>query len=200
MNRLRVAAALACALLSLGGGFKREIILYGEPFPNTLAVLVDASGSMQGEKYACAIRQAMWVAEQADDAGRVRFYEINDATAAEPQAWIKLPNAEALAVARTWLSSISPTEGTDLAAAAREVLALEESPLGVVIITDADVDGGPEKTRKAIADANGRRKEPATIGIVAIAPTEDHETLARDVASAAGGAYVRLRPKEARKP
>ena len=216
MRRILLVAVLA--LLCVGGGYVRRTLIYGTQFPAVLIILVDNSGSMAGAPYACAIRQAMWVADQAGDGARVRFVTFgaqvvwqdrpatrgseptrtNDAgvvIAADP--WIKLPDAEALALSRAWLEYQGTGGGTYLAAGVEAALAVDESPLGLVIVSDCEPDGGHDSTRKRIEIANAARKHgAATIGIISVAPAANAQRFALLVAGSAGGPVIELEAKK----
>lgn len=176
---------------------RRELIVHGYTFPETLAIVVDGSGSMAGPSYDIAIREAIAIATQATDGSRVRVYHFSYDTfsyPSAPSAWIRLPDEEEIACARAFLISRGAHGTTGMVAALDEVLALEESPLGVIVISDADPDGGPDSAAEKIHAANLRRKEPATIGFIAIEPGRGSaDRLGASVARASGGSYVRLR-------
>lgn len=194
---LRAMIFAAGLVACLGaGGYRRTIQLRGTEFPNTLVVLVDNSGSMAGEPYGCAIRQALWVTEQASDGARVRFAAFGQSTVWERDDWTKLPDAEALAISRVWLQSRGTSGNTFFADAVEEALRIEESPLGVVVISDCDPTETLEETRARIARANASREPgPATIGVISIAPKAEQERFALLVASDASGPAVKLEPK-----
>ena len=178
------------------GGYRRQVLLHGQQFPASLVVLVDNSGSMDGAPYACATRQATWVAAQASDGAKIRFATFGEEVVWERPGWTKLPDAEALATSRAWLLSRGTAGNTALADAVEAALALEESPIGVVVISDLEPDGGHDATRERIAKANAARKSPATIGIISVAPGRDAKKVALLVAEAAGGPVVELEAKK----
>ena len=186
----RLALLLLIPLLLGGDRPVREILIHGRPFPNRVAILVDRSGSMAGKKHGMAVHEAMRVAEQAGDDGRVRFYAFEDDVLADPQGWIKLPDAEALALARGFLRHHGPAGSTNLVGAMQEVLALEEPDLGVVIVTDEEPDGGALPAADEIERLNAARQHPATIGVIGIFPSSAE--LGAAVATAAGGPYLRV--------
>lgn len=196
---MRRAAALALALLCLGGGYTRRTVLHGQQFPDALVVLVDNSGSMDGAPYACAVRQAVWVTEQAGDGARVRFATFGSEVVwqHEPGKWTKLPDAEAVAIARAWIQHRGTAGNTGLAEAVEEALRLDESPLGVVVISDCEPDGGHEATRARIERANAARKGGrAVVGVISVAAGADAKKFAILVAEAAGGPVVELEAKK----
>jgi len=214
---MRLAATIL-ALLCVAGGYRRQVVLHGTPFPSTLVVLVDNSGSMAESPYACAIRQAMWAADQAGDGARVRFATFGSelvwqerpairgteptrtnaagvVVAADP--WIKLPDAEALAISRAWLQAQGTGGSTALANAVEAALSLKESPLGLIVVSDCEPDGGHEATLARIEKTNAaRRGGPATIGVISVAPGRDAKKFALLVAEAAGGPVVELEAKK----
>jgi hypothetical protein len=204
-TRLRAYALLVLVFLvpfltAGGGDLRQQIVVRGTIFPDTLAIVVDGSGSMAGEPFDVAIREAVLIASQATDGSRVRFYHFaNDtfsyppAATSTPGGWIKLPNEEEVACARAFLLSRGAYGNTQMVAALEEILALEENPLGVIVISDAEPDGGGESAAERINAANLRRKAPATIGFIAIEPGKGQaDRLGANVARASGGAYVRL--------
>lgn len=197
-----VLASFVAAHLPAGeaGGYRRHILLDGAQFPDTLVVLVDNSASMLGDPYAAAVRSAVWITEQAGDSGRVRFATFGSEVVWQkpPGEWTKLPDLEAVAIAKAWLLARGTGGNTGLAEAVEEALRLEESPLGLAIISDCDVDGGTDATRKRIAAANARRKEPAVIGVVSIGPGAEAKKFALLVAEEAHGPAVELQAKEAK--
>lgn len=186
-------------------GVRRDIVVYGHTFPASIVVLVDRSGSMRevgengtlrSDRYSLAVHEARWVAEQATDEGRVRFFTFAETLDSDPQGWISMPDVPRLKSALCWLSDHEPAGTTDLAGAVGAVLtALPDSPLGVVVLTDGEPDTGPESTVARIGVANSLRKEPAVIGVVVLDPrTEGHgEEFGREMAEVGGGAYVRTK-------
>ena len=181
------------------GGYRRSVVLHGTQFPEALLVLVDNSGSMGGDPYACAIRQARWVVEQATDGARVRFAAFGGEVVwqeADPSKWTKLPDAEAVGVAVAWLQHRGTGGSTAMAHAVEAALAVEEPQIGVVVISDCEPDGGHDDTRARIERANARRKERAVIGVISVAPNADAKRFAILVADAAGGPVVELQPKK----
>lgn len=180
-----------------GARTTREIVLYGHTFPSDVVLAIDASGSMIGQPYAIAVREAMRVAAQATDDGRVRFYTFGRKLHAEGQGWIKLPDEEALALAKDFLLHDAPTpaRNTDMVGALEQILALPESPIGVVVFTDGEPDD-LGTAASAILAANGRRPTPAILGFVTINPErEGADALGRQIAQETGGGYVRVRIK-----
>ena len=179
------------------GGYRRHILLDGAQFPDTLIILVDNSASMRDDPYAAAVRSAVWITEQAGDSGRVRFATFGSEVVWQKPAseWTKLPDLEAVAIAKAWLLSRGTGGNTGLAEAVEEALRLGESPIGIAIISDCDPDGGTEQTRARIAAANARRKEPAVIGVVSIGPDAHAKKFALMVAGEAGGPAVELQAK-----
>ena len=204
--RLAMLSAVLALPLAAIAGTRREVVIHGQPFPDQIVILVDRSASMSADwdggkivrdNYARAIREARWVAEQASDAGRVRFYAFNDTLAEDPQGWYAIPDADKLKGSIAWLRLIQPCENTNLAGAMEHVLALPESPLGVIIITDEQPDGGPESTAAAILELNKKRKEPAMIGVIGISPRDpEQDRFGVIVARGTGGAYVRVVEKK----
>ena len=200
-----LAVAVSALLMALGFGEAqgqekpkkkrtRELVLRGQQFPDTLALVLDASGSMNGEGYAIAIREAMNIATQAGDAGKVRFFAFGASCDPEPQSWINLPDAEALMLARTWLEMHGSGGGTDMESAMAFVLALPDEPLGVILFSDELPDSGPDNTAAAIHRANMARNSAAIIGVVGVNPPErpDGELpLGLLIAKPTGGAYIR---------
>lgn len=188
-------ASLAIVAPAEGGGVRREVVIRGEAFPPSVVILVDSSGSMAvGDLYALAVREALGVAEQASDAGRVRFGAFGDALEWEPQGWVRLPDAEALALARGWLTHHGAGRGTDLAGAVAAALEIEEPELGVVIVTDGYPDLGPDGAAARVEARNAARAGgPATIGVVVVRPNADGDRFGRALARIGRGAYVRVR-------
>lgn len=192
--------ALAFTPAAVDGGdikktkITREIVLYGHTFPSDLVLAVDASGSMIGQPYSIAVREAMRVAKQATDDGRVRFYTFGHELHAEGQGWIKLPDEEALAIARAFLLQDAPTpsRNTDMVGALEQILALPESPIGVVVFTDGEPDD-LKTAASTILAANRARPAPAILGFVTINPERaEADELGREIAQEAGGGYVRV--------
>ena len=176
-------------------GTKREVIIAGQPFPDTLVLLVDTSGSMgcyDRKPYKRAMREVGLIARQMTDAGKIRFYVFDDVLTEEPHGWIVLPDAEKVEAALLWLRARKCDGGTNLADAMDVVLALPESPLGVIVVTDCQPDGGTDSTAEEIAVANRKRKTPAIIGVTAIGPDEKGNRFGILVAEWSGGAYVRI--------
>lgn len=190
---------LAAPFLS-AGGLKREIVIRGCRFPAQLALIVDASGSMSADqKYQLAVHEALRVAEQAGDDGRVRFYTFGPCVQTDPHGWIKLPNADALMEVHAWFNGVAVEGTTDLAAAMDDILTLPTDPLGVIVFTDEAVDDGAGPTGDRIAAANAKRANPAVIGVVGVMPDMMDEGLGPLMAKVTGGGYVRLREKRTMK-
>ena len=52
------------------------------------------------------------------------------------------------------------------------VLALPDNPLGIIVVTDEDPDGGTSQVAKQIFSINQARESPAIIGVIGILPTK----------------------------
>lgn len=204
---LLAAVALMCVA---GGGYRREVVIRGVEFPQAIVVLVDRSGSMAGDKYVSAVQQAMYVAECASDEGRIKFQtfanyierwtppaEASDGTRRDVSGgWLRLPDAEGLALAKAWLCSQEVSGNTALALAVEQALLEKEAPLGVVLISDCDGDEATDVERARIAKANAARATPAVLGVIAIAPPgAAQDALGEHLAKTTGGAYLRCMPK-----
>ena len=176
---------------------RRDIVIFGQPFPPNLVILVDASGSMamqDGAPYAIACNEAATIALGATDEARVRFATFGARLDWEPQGFIRLPDLEAVKRAHGWLGEHGADGTTDLVGAMERVLALDVSPLGVVILSDEDPDSGPQEAARKITAMNAeRRGGPAVIGVVSVLPTNPaHEALGRGVATKTGGSYMTI--------
>lgn len=197
-----VAAHVLPAPSVEAGGYTRRTLLLGQQFPEAICVLVDNSGSMSGSPYACAVRQARWVTEQASDGARVRFATFGSEVAwqdPDPAKWVKLPDAEAVAVSVAWLQHRGGEFGvaTYIAEAVEAALALDESPLGVVVISDCAPTDGMDATRERIKAANAKRKSgPAVVGVVLVGAGVAAKDFALLVAADGGGPAVELQAKE----
>lgn len=210
LRACRSLLLLAAIPFLLAGG-RRTIRVFGEPFPIHVCIVVDKSGSMgYGPKpwpYAHAIAEAMRVAMQADDDGQVRFYVFSDNVAAEPQGWIKLPDAEKLAAAEGWLRSFDPSGGTNIPLAFSRAAIVDNKDvrdLGVVIVTDLDPDnsgGEPGAQAAQLAKINATRVLPAQIGILAINPSDGaHDRFGVVSATKSNGYYIRIDDQSQPKP
>ncbi|HEY4659599.1 MAG TPA: vWA domain-containing protein [Gemmatimonadaceae bacterium] len=179
--------------LYAGERVHRTVVIDGRSFPAEIVILVDASGSMsERSRYPLAVTEALAVAEQASDAGRVKFGIFGAALTWEPRGWIKMPDADALKAARAWLAGWVPSGNTDIIGAVEE--ALRETPidLGVIVVTDLAPDGGAESNLTPLVER--ARQRGAVLGIVGIEPAEaGADDLGRDLARETGGAYLRVR-------
>src|SRR3990167_6244176 len=109
--------------LYAGERVHRTVVIDGRSFPAEIVILVDASGSMsERSRYPLAVTEALAVAEQASDAGRVKFGIFGAALTWEPRGWIKMPDADALKAARAWLAGWVPSGNTDIIGAVEEAL------------------------------------------------------------------------------
>lgn len=188
---------VALILLCLGAGNKRIVVVRGQQFPSTIAIVVDNSGSMDGKPYQTAVGYAMWVAEQAGDEARVRFAVFGDDLTWQDGDWIKLPDKEALEASKKWLIAQGTGGATHMADAIAQVLKLTASPLGVIIVTDENPSEEIEATCAKITLANKSRKEPAVIGVIGVYPDAiDKERLGVFLATETGGTYLKIVEKE----
>lgn len=195
MRRAALLLLIAFASLAVGDEsppYRREVARRGTQFPRNFAILVDRSGSMI-DKYDVAVREAVRVAEDATDEGRACFFAFGSDVTPDPQGWIKLPDAEALALARGFLLSLQPYGRTDVVSAARDALLLPEPDLGVVIVTDEDPDGGALAAAAQVVALNEVRPSPAVVGVIGVFPRDDL-AFGHAVAAACGGGYVRVVP------
>lgn len=202
---LMVLLVLALSPASaLADGPRRETILAGDrPFPRDRVILLDASGSMSapltgttGTAYARAVAEARFAAEAAEDDGRLLFAAFNDSIEDDPQGWWKTPDAERLDASLAWLAARPVRGTTELVAAVLRYLALP-GDLGIVVVTDADPDGGADQALEAIAARNAARPGgPAVIAFITIAPSQlVNDALGRGLAERSGGPYLRVGPR-----
>lgn len=177
---------------------RREVVIRGHPFPPNVVVLVDASASMQGAAYARAVREALRVAEQVGDGGRIVFGIFGDKVlTTDPRGWYDLPDRDRTEAAALWLLNTWPDGSTPLAKAVLEVLDWPVADLGIVVVTDAEPDGGPVSAAAKITAVNQERVPPATIGVVSIDPGSKHaDSFGLLVARGASGAYLRVTTRE----
>lgn len=201
MRRLAVLALALCFLgpALAGDGPKkprRKIIVRGHTFPDRVAFLIDGSGSMEGRKYATALKEARRIAEGVSDDGRCRFYVFSDRLSADPQGWWLAPDLDKLDASMAFCRLAFVNGGTTMLPALEEVLRDGMDPLGVIILTDELIeenDGETVATR--IRTANGRRKSPAIVGVVGIAGDgRPLPGLGAYVAEATGGTYMSVEP------
>ncbi len=211
---LMALAIFAFTLTSFGDdkkAYQREIVINGTSFPNSMIILVDCSGSMEGPKYGQAVRAAMWVARQAGDDGKIKIVIFSSATRwwTPPEkdregksrntegGWLRLPDGDGLTSAETWLKSWGPAGGTAMADSMEEVLSVDpEDPIGIIAISDEDFDEGTTNTIERITKANALRKSRATIGVIGICPNPAVEEFGVFMANDTGGAYVKISKKE----
>ena len=173
---------------------KRQLVIRGTPFPENIFILVDASGSMTGPPYEKAVKEAMKIATQATDGMRLRFAVFGSTLVWDSQGWIKCPDLEAVTLGHAFLlhaSFMNPGDSTNLVEAMQEILKLEDDPLGIVILTDAQPVYGANDAATMILSENAKRKNAAVIGVIAIDPQEEDEALGKVLAES-GGSYIRI--------
>lgn len=190
---VRWLVLLAVLVLCLGAGNKRIVVVRGQQFPSTLAIVVDNSGSMGGKPYDIAVGYAIWVAEQAGDEARVRFCVFGHDMKWERAEWTRLPDKNALDKSKQWLIDQGTGGQTYMASCLEIVLQLPESPLGVIVITDEDPTDSIDDTCERIVFANKSRKEQATIGVIGVNPEGlDREKIGVILSTQSGGTYMKI--------
>lgn len=193
-QRVKVFSLLALifALPCFAAG-KREVVIHGENFPNVVVILIDTSGSMgNDEKYKIAMRETWWVAGLMSDEAQLRVGSFDNHLGWHKDEFTKLPDKDFYTDLKLWLKTRNVSGSTDLVAAMGEVLKIRpDDPLGIVVVTDEQIDGGAEGAAEQIASINGKRKHPATIGVIGVFPEKSDEALAAKM-SKTGGAYMRV--------
>lgn len=202
-SAMLLAAAIAMslnwlALVSVGGGGSRKTVIRGVEFPDRLVICIDRSASMSeggSPSYARAVHEAIAIASQVADDGRVLFATFAVDVEVDPDGWIKLPDAERLKLAEGWLLSQSPAGGTDLVAPVRRAC-LEEAgkALGIIVLTDGDPDGSSAEEAREVARVAANRDPAAVVGALVIDPRGPKEdSFGLIVGSDGKGGYVRVR-------
>ena len=166
-----------------------------ERYPKNFVFLVDISGSMAGPELARAVSAFLEIAQQPIDDGSFTIYTFCDTVGEWPEGWQKMPSADAVKKANTYLSSLKGNGDTFVVPAFKEALALDKKELSVVVITDGrfgSPDGHILKELEAYQKARVKRKLPrAVIGAIGVSKWATGDSLAA-IAEAGGGGYYKF--------
>lgn len=138
----------------------KEILVQGAPVTKRLAIILDASGSMQGAPLAQATREIATILSLFPDDGYFKVFVFaggltatydgasaglrcgnDDLSEADERGWIKLPNLAVFEKAIAWVGSLRGEGGTNPIEAVK--IACLEAPLGdlcLLMVTDGEFD------------------------------------------------------------
>ena len=148
-----------------------------EIVPKDVVVVIDVSGSMEGEKFAQAQNAARYVLHRLNPGDR--FDVIAFSTAADSYGASLRPAAEATAAA-DWVGTLSAGGATDIDLALSEAFTRGngEHPLYVLFLTDGLPTEGVTDT--AVILANLERRAPAATSVFAFGVGFDVDTFLLD--------------------
>jgi len=147
-----------------------------------LVLVLDTSGSMEGEKFAQAQDAARYVLDHLNTSDR--FEVITFATGSDAYAGRLQPASEA-ALARTWIGGLSAGGSTNIDLALREAFALadEERPLYVVFLTDGLPTEGVTEAAEILERLEARGSEATSVFVFGVGYDVDTfllDSIARD--------------------
>lgn len=174
-------------------------------------LVVDRSGSMQGDPLSEAIGTISRFLHEPVDELQVGILAFSDGTTRwpgvperrparpVPEGWAAFPSKEALEKAQGWLADLPARGGTNVAPALREALTEPRRELTIMVISDGKFPDSQANILPAlVAEAQAEREKlghgRAVIACYGIGPTE--ATLAR-LAELGEGGYFRDVPEEA---
>ena len=142
-----------------------------------VVLVLDTSGSMEGEKFAQAQDAARFVLDNLNPADRFEVIAFNTGTDAYAGA---LQPASEASMARTWIGSLSAGGSTNIDLALREAFALDsrERPLYVIFLTDGLPTEGVTDTPEILERLEDRRSD--TVSVFAFGVGYDVDTLLLD--------------------
>ncbi|HSM01776.1 MAG TPA: VIT domain-containing protein [Acidimicrobiia bacterium] len=159
-----------------------------------IVVVLDTSGSMEGEKFAQAQDAARFVLDNLNPADRFEVIAFNTAT--DSYAGSLRPASEA-PLARTWVGGLSAGGSTNIDLALREAFALdsEERPLYVIFLTDGLPTEGVTDTPEILERLEARRSN--TVSVFAFGVGYDVDTFLLDsIARGHHGTTTYVAPNE----
>jgi Ca-activated chloride channel family protein len=161
--------------------------------PIALKVLVDCSGSMNGDSIQAARRALHQVVDGLSDADRFSLSRFGSHVEHRNKALWKV-QPRTLAAAHRWVEQLeSDLGGTEMAAALASTLALStKTPADLLLVTDGEVEAVDEVI--ATATASGQRVFVVGIG------SSPAEHLLRRLAGETGGSCEFVAPGEAVEP
>ena len=145
----------------------------GEIVARDLVLVVDVSGSMQGDKLAQAQAAARYVVEHLNPADRFNLIAFSSA----PQVWqreLQPVGDEHVADAVRWIDRLRATGSTDINRAALEALAqlddaqTADRPAYVLFLTDGQPTLGELVAERIVDNAENNRPESAAATLVHI--------------------------------
>jgi uncharacterized protein with von Willebrand factor type A (vWA) domain len=162
----------------------------GTPAKKTphLALVMDASGSMDGERWQKGIQAALRSLENPNEDVKVKVWAFATYASVWPFNWKNLPDKRVTDRAVKWLENVGAQGSTLPIPALMSALAEKKEPLYVVMITDGDMSCGSKELAAAVALAQSRRKTPACLSVILI-DGKKSESL-KKLATKWRGAYV----------
>ena len=168
----------------------------GQVIAKDVIVVLDTSGSMEGEKLAQAKSAVRYVLEHLNPEDRFNIVEFS--TGAREYAQ-ELQPASAAADAASWVEALPPTGGTDINLALLNAMAMVEPeqtrPAIVLFLTDGLPTEGEVEIDRILG--NVAANAPANVRLFAFGVGDDVDTLLLDsLAEAHSGATTYVRPGE----
>jgi len=203
----RLLLALFCVHLFALGGIV-AVVTPERRLTKRVLFVVDASGSMQGDKFARACRGVLQIAEQPIDEVEVGVLAFNDETARwpglpedhparpVPDGWAALPSAEAVASASAFLAERGAYGDTLVIPALRQALAETRDELSVVVVTDGVFQRErSDDVLAALAEAQQAREERGLgRAVVLVYGVGREQEVLRELGAAGQGGYFREEP------
>lgn len=181
---MKIKVAAACL-------FFVSVVLAGDKHVPHIALLVDTSGSMQGQM-GLAVQEALEIVSQPVDDGFLRVWSFADDHVSWDLGWVRMPNQEAVENSKAWLSNKIVMGNTYTVRPIRKLLKEKKNkPLYIVVVTDGVFTDGVAAVGSALLQSQKHRKRPASINFVVIG--EENKELEK-IAKRWNGAYKVVKP------
>ena len=150
---------------------------------------------MAGPELARAVSAFLEIAQQPIDDGSFTIYTFSDTVGEWPEGWQKMPSADAVSKAQSYLSALKADRGTSVVPALKAALSLDKKDLAVVLITDGRFEESDTRVAQMVKVYQGKRVKAglprAVLGAIGVSKWVTGDSLAA-IAEVGGGGYYKF--------